>query len=125
MGFTDAIRDGLSKYATFDGRSSRAAYWWFYLFVVLVFIAVLIIDAVLKTGGILYLLAVLALLLPNIAVTVRRLHDTGRSGWWFLISFVPLIGFIVMLVFTLQRSDGPNRWGERPDGKAAQAPALA
>jgi uncharacterized membrane protein YhaH (DUF805 family) len=125
MSFTEAVRDGLSKYATFSGRSSRAAYWWFYLFAVLVFIAALIIDVALKTGGIVYGLSVLALLLPNLAVTIRRLHDTGRSGWWFLISIVPLIGFIVMLVFTLQRSDGPNQWGEGPDGRAAQAPALA
>jgi uncharacterized membrane protein YhaH (DUF805 family) len=125
MSFTEAVRDGLSKYATFSGRSSRAAYWWFYLFAVLVFIAAVIIDVALKTGGIVYGLSVLALLLPNLAVTVRRLHDIGRSGWWFLISIVPLIGFIVMLVFTLQRSDGPNQWGEGPDGRAAQAPALA
>jgi len=119
MPFADAVRDGLSKYVTFTGRSSRAAYWWFYLFGFLVMVAALIIDLVLGTGYIFYGLAALALLLPNLAVLVRRLHDTGRSGWWVPIALVPLIGGIVLLVFTLQRSDAPNQWGSGPDAVAS------
>ena len=65
----------------------------------------------------------LALLLPNLAVLVRRLHDAGHSGWWILISLLPLIGFIVLLVFTLQASEPPNRWGNGP-GTAAPVPAV-
>jgi uncharacterized membrane protein YhaH (DUF805 family) len=125
MTFTDAISDAFSKYATFSGRSSRSAYWWFYLFAILVVIAALIVDVAAGTNGIIYALVLLGLFLPNLAVTVRRLHDSGHSGWWLLIGLVPLIGAIVLLVFTLQRSDAPNRWGPGPDEQTAQTTALA
>ena len=124
MSFTDAISDGLSKYVTFTGRSSRSAYWWFYLFGLLVVIAALIIDFAIGTYPVIYLVASLALLLPNLAVLVRRLHDAGRSGWWVLIALVPLIGAIVLLVFTLQGSEGPNQWGSGPDERATSASGL-
>ena len=124
MSFTDAIRDGFSKYVTFSGRSSRSAYWWWYLFGILVLVASLAIDYALGAGGILYVLVALAMLLPNLAVLVRRLHDAGHSGWWLLIGLLPLIGAIVLLVFTLQGSDQPNQWGNGPDERAAAAPGL-
>ena len=124
MSFADAIRDAFSKYVTFTGRSSRSAYWWFYLFGVLVLIVALIIDYALGTSGIIYALAALALLLPNLAVFVRRLHDAGHSGWWLLIALLPLIGAIVLLVFTLQGSDAPNQWGSGPDERAASVSGL-
>src|SRR3954470_23751130 len=125
MTFTGAISDAFSKYATFSGRSSRSAYWWFSLFAFIVVIAALIVDEAAGTGGIVYGLAVLGLFLPNLAVTVRRLHDSGHSGWWLLIGLVPLIGAIVVLVFTLQSSDAPNKWGPDPDEQSAQTTALA
>ena len=125
MSFTDAIRDGFSKYVTFSGRSSRSAYWWWYLFGVLVLVVSLAIDYALGAGGILYVLVALAMLLPNLAVLVRRLHDSGRSGWWILIALVPLIGAIVLLVFTLQGSDPPNQWGNGPDERAVSSSGLA
>jgi uncharacterized membrane protein YhaH (DUF805 family) len=124
MSFTDAISDGFSKYVTFTGRSSRAAYWWWTLFNVLALIAGYIVDAVLGTAFV-YLIVVAALLLPNLAVTVRRLHDTGRTGWWILISLIPLVGSIVLLVFMLLGSEGPNKWGQAPDAPTAEASALA
>ena len=124
MSFTDAIRDGFSKYVTFSGRSSRSAYWWWYLFGVLVLVVSLAIDYALGAGGIFYALVALAMLLPNLAVLVRRLHDAGHSGWWLLIGLLPLIGAIVLLVFTLQGSDQPNQWGNGPDERAAAAPGL-
>ncbi len=124
MSFADAVRDGLSKYVKFTGRSSRAAYWWFYLFGIVVLVAALIIDVVLGTAYVFYGLAALALLLPNLAVLVRRLHDTGHSGWWVLIAILPLIGAIVLLVFTLQGSAAPNQWGSGPDA-AASASGLS
>jgi uncharacterized membrane protein YhaH (DUF805 family) len=113
--FGEAISDGLSKYAQFSGRSSRSGYWWFVLFYVLVFIATSIVDAAINTP-VFTGLAVLALFLPNLAVLVRRLHDTDRSGWWVFISFVPLIGSIVLIVFACTDSGPPNRWGDGPDG---------
>ena len=76
------------------------------------------------TSPIIYALAALALLLPNLAVLVRRLHDAGHSGWWLLIALVPVAGAIVLLVFTLQGSDPPNQWGSGPDERAAGAPGL-
>jgi uncharacterized membrane protein YhaH (DUF805 family) len=112
--FDAAIRDGLSKYAQFDGRSSRSAYWWFVLFSVLVYIAADIVDAVIGTA-ILTILAVIGLFLPSLAVLVRRLHDTDRSGWWVLISFIPLIGSIVLIVFACTDSGAPNKYGDGPD----------
>ena len=125
MSFADAIRDAFSKYVTFTGRSSRSAYWWFYLFGVLVLFAGLAIDYALGTGGIIYALVALAMLLPNLAVLVRRLHDAGHSGWWVLIGLLPLVGAIVLLVFTLQGSEAPNQWGSGPDERAVSTPGLA
>ena len=125
MSFTEAVSDAFSKYATFSGRSSRSAYWWFYLFGFLVLVAAVIIDYALGTYPIIYLLVALALLLPNLAVLVRRLHDSGHSGWWVLIGILPIIGAIVLLVFTLQGSEPPNQWGNGPDERAVGASGLA
>jgi uncharacterized membrane protein YhaH (DUF805 family) len=124
VSFADAVRDAFSKYARFTGRSSRSAYWWFYLFNILVLVAALAIDYALGTGGIIYALAAIALLLPNLAVAVRRLHDAGHSGWWLLIGLLPIIGAIVLLVFTLQGSEPPNQWGSGPDEQAVGTSGL-
>ncbi len=124
MSFPEAISDAFSKYVKFTGRSSRSAYWWFYLFNILALVAALALDYALGTGGIIYALAAIALLLPNLAVAVRRLHDSGHSGWWLLIAIVPVIGAIVVLVFTLQGSEPPNQWGGGPDERAVSASGL-
>ena len=109
------------KYATFSGRAQRAEYWYFILFYILIFFVLSIVDVI--TGsfssdagmGLLGGLLTLVLLIPSIAVSVRRLHDTGRSGWWFLIALIPLIGAIVLLVFTVQDSSpGDNIYGPNP-----------
>jgi uncharacterized membrane protein YhaH (DUF805 family) len=124
MSFTDAIRDAFTHYATFSGRSSRSAYWWFSLFNALVVVAALVADAALRTGGVFYALTLLGIVLPNLAITVRRLHDTGHSGWWLLVGVVPLVGPIVLLVITLRGSEGPNQWGSGPDGRGPTPPAF-
>jgi uncharacterized membrane protein YhaH (DUF805 family) len=124
VSFTEAVSDAFSKYATFSGRSSRSAYWWFYLFNILILIAALLVDLALSTSGIIYGLVGLGLLLPNLAVAARRLHDSGHSAWWLLIGILPLIGAIVLLVFTLQRSEPPNQWGTGPDERAVSASGL-
>ncbi len=104
----------LKKYAVFDGRARRTEYWMFTLFNVIIAIVLNVIDSVIGSpifGG-LYSLAVL---IPGIAVSVRRLHDTDRSGWWLLISFIPCIGAIVLLVFMVQDSTpGDNQFGPNP-----------
>jgi len=125
MTFGDAVRSGFENYATFSGRASRAAYWWWFLFALLVSIVCNIIDYGILGTSILSPLVGLALFLPNLAVGVRRLHDTGHSGWWILIVLIPIIGFIVLLIFLLTQGDPePNEYGPPPtDGGAA--PAVA
>jgi uncharacterized membrane protein YhaH (DUF805 family) len=113
------------KYATFTGRAHRTEYWMFVLVYIVIAIVVSVVDGILKTGGILGGLLGLALLVPSIAVAVRRLHDTSRTGWWVLIALVPVIGFIVALVFMcLDGTPGSNEYGPNPKGIGA-APAAA
>ena len=116
MTFGEAISDGFSKYATFSGRSSRSAYWWWTLFYVLTLIGATIIDAVINTPAF-SALTWLGLIVPNIAVLVRRLHDTDRSGWWVLIGLIPFLGAIVLIVFACTESGPPNKYGDGPDGR--------
>ena len=124
MTFQEAVQDAFSKYVQFSGRSSRAAYWYWALFAVLVYIVTAIIDSILGTVALFYGIAAIALFLPSLGVLWRRLHDTGHSGWWVLIQILPLIGFIVMLVFLLTPSEGPNQYGDGPDGGPAVAAAA-
>jgi uncharacterized membrane protein YhaH (DUF805 family) len=114
MSFTDAIKSGFDNYVNFNGRASRPAFWWWVLFAFLVGIAANIIDAAINST-IISVLTSLALLLPGLAVSVRRLHDTNRSGWWILISLIPIVGIIVLIVFWVQESDaGSNQHGPAP-----------
>ena len=119
MGFGSAVSTCLSQYASFSGRARRSEVWWFYLFAVLVGLGAVLLDAALGLGF-LYPLSLLALLLPTLAAGTRRLHDTGRSGWWWLISLVPF-GGIALLVFWVMDSDpAPNAHGPSPKGVAPQ-----
>lgn len=113
----------LRKYIVFSGRSRRREYWFFVLFSTLIMIALSLIDISMGTvssesgSGLLSNIYALAVLLPSIAVLVRRLHDTNRSGWWILIIVIPLIGFIWLLVLTvLDSQPGDNRFGPYPKG---------
>ena len=117
----------LKKYAVFSGRSRRMEYWYFVLFNIIVSIVLGTIDALLGTlgsgmgVGLLSGIYGLAILIPSLAVTVRRLHDTDRTGWWILIALVPLIGGIVLLVFALlEGTPGPNRYGLNPKEATAR-----
>lgn len=105
----------LKKYAVFYGRDRRTEYWMFVLFNFIIAFAISIVEGLLGSSGIIGLLYVPAVFIPSLAVSVRRLHDTGRSGLWLLIAFVPLIGFIVLLVFMVQDSEyGQNQYGPNP-----------
>ena len=107
--------DVLKKYATFSGRARRKEYWTFVLINIVVAIIFGGVEVVLFVPGLVSGLYGLALLVPSLAVGVRRLHDTGRSGWWLLISFVPLVGGIILLVFLVQDSEqGTNDYGPNP-----------
>ncbi|MFF5173346.1 DUF805 domain-containing protein [Micromonospora sp. NPDC000089] len=133
MSFTAAIRSVLSQYVGFTGRARRSEYWWFALFTVLVSLVAAILDSVLGTDlgsgrstGILGLIVNLALLLPSLAVGVRRLHDTDKSGWWILIGLIPIVGAIILLVFFVADSTpGTNRFGANPKERPQAAPGFA
>ena len=122
----------LKKYAVFDGRARRKEYWYFALFNSLIVLGLFLIgliigiaiagsgsDSFVIVGLIPVGLYGLAIIIPSIAVTIRRLHDTNRSGWWYLITFVPWVGSLILFIFTvLDGTPGPNHYG--PDPKAAE-----
>ena len=123
--FTEELKkyviEALKKYAVFSGRSRRKEYWYFALFLVALGLLLSLIDGLIGTfnspAGIESLSDVFKILLviPGIAVSVRRLHDIDRSGWWFLISLVPLIGVIALIVLLVQDgTPGSNRYGPNP-----------
>ncbi len=124
--------EAFKKYAVFSGRSTRSEYWFFLLFNLLAAIIIGLISGII--GAILGLdtetttgladLYILVALLPWLALNARRLHDIGLSGWWILISLVPLLGPIAMLVLCAQDSQpGPNRFGPNPKGVNMAQPA--
>jgi uncharacterized membrane protein YhaH (DUF805 family) len=117
VSFIESIRTCFSKYVTWQGRAGRAEYWWWALFAFVVYVVGIIVDVAAKSPIPLIIL-VLVLLLPSLAVFVRRLHDTGRSGWWYWIGLVPLVGGIILLVFACTASSGPNQYGNGPEGPA-------
>ncbi len=105
----------LRKYAVFSGRACREEYWMFVLFNVIITFVLCGIELLVGGPGVVGALYSLAVLIPSIAVTVRRLHDTNRSGWWLLIGLIPLIGSIVLLVFMVQGSQpDENQYGSNP-----------
>jgi uncharacterized membrane protein YhaH (DUF805 family) len=109
----------LKKYADFSGRSRRTEYWLFVLFSMVIAMVLGVVDYVLGSPGIVGLLFAFAILIPSIAVAVRRMHDTNRSGWWLLIAFIPIVGTIVLLIFLLLDSNpGDNRFGANPKAAA-------
>jgi uncharacterized membrane protein YhaH (DUF805 family) len=105
----------LQNYAGFSGRARRTEYWMFALFNIIISIVLNLIGMAVKGGSILAAIYSLAVLIPALAVGVRRLHDTGRSGWWLLIALIPLIGAIVLIVFMATEGDhGDNAYGPNP-----------
>ncbi|HEY9036700.1 MAG TPA: DUF805 domain-containing protein [Pseudomonadales bacterium] len=116
----------LKQYAVFSGRAQRKEYWFFVLFNTLISIALTVIDSVTGTLnadfgiGLLSGVYSLAVIVPSIAVAVRRLHDTGRSGWWLLITLIPLIGAVALLVFLILDSQpDENPYGANPKALSA------
>ncbi|OBX47863.1 DUF805 domain-containing protein [Haemophilus haemolyticus] len=113
----------LKKYATFSGRARRKEYWMFTLFQFIAMFILFILEAAIGLSGELSGVYWLATILPSLAVSVRRLHDTGRSGWWLLISIIPIVGAIVLIIFmctdsqtgnALDNTTGRNQYGENP-----------
>jgi uncharacterized membrane protein YhaH (DUF805 family) len=120
MTFTDSITTCLSKYATFKGRASRSEFWWFYLFTVLLVWGATLVGAFAFVGqgaeemqfgsDLLSGIVNLAVTIPVLAVSSRRLHDTGRSGWWFLLAFT-IIGILLLIYWWAKEGDSsPNKY---------------
>lgn len=120
MSFTDAIKSVLAQnYANFNGRARRSEYWYYTLFVILVNAVIGAITYAVPVLAFVQWIVSLALLVPGIAVCVRRLHDIGKSGLFLLLVLIPLVGGIVLLVFYVQDSQpGANQYGENPKGVA-------
>ena len=119
------VKTVLTKYADFSGRADKSEFWYWVLFNIIIAIGINIIfgifsaitdsPTILMVGTILLIIWSLGILVPNLAVAVRRLHDTNRSGAWYFIAFVPLVGVIALIVFWVQDSyPGPNQWGPEP-----------
>jgi len=106
MNFMDATKTCLTKYASFNGRATRSEYWWFILFVAIAQGIAMSLSQNLQA------VVSLVLLLPNLAVAVRRLHDVNRSGWWYWVVLIPLIGVIVLIYwFVTEGTQGANDYG--------------
>ena len=102
----------VKNYVNFEGRASRPEYWWF---VLAYFIVNVILRIIPKVGTVLSGILALALLIPSIGVAVRRLHDINKSGWWYLLILVPIVGYIILILWFVKPSDnGENQYGERP-----------
>ena len=125
MTFMESVQTCIKEnYCNFEGRAPRSEYWWFTLFLALLEIVTSVLDGFLGTYtvtssgkmiGFINLIFLLAILLPSIAVAVRRLHDTDRSGWFYLLIFIPLIGSIILIIFFVQQgTNGRNRFGDDP-----------
>ncbi|MGA5298841.1 DUF805 domain-containing protein [Nucisporomicrobium flavum] len=109
------------KYATFSGRARRAEYWWYTLFNAVIYLALIAFGFLLGNSdgsnavlGILVAVFILVVFLPTLAVTSRRLHDAGLSGWWQLLGIIPLGGFAVLIMTLLDSNNGPNKYGPEP-----------
>jgi len=115
--FVGALKDGFSRYVDFGTRSTRSQYWWWTLWTILIGFVTGFLDGILGMGeiGAINALASLVTFLPSIAVAIRRLHDIGRSGWWFLLVFIPIVGWIVLIVFyCTETTNESNQWGPPP-----------
>ena len=100
------------NYVNFEGRATRPEYWWFTLAYAIVNI---ILSLIPRVGSVLSGILALAVLIPSIGVAVRRLHDINKSGWWLLIALVPIVGYIIVILWLVKPSDnGENQYGERP-----------
>jgi uncharacterized membrane protein YhaH (DUF805 family) len=115
MSFTEAVQTVFSKYAVFTGRAARPEFWWFALFNIIASMIVGVIDQAIFGHEVLGIVYALGVLLPGIAVAVRRLHDIDRSGWWLLVVLIPVIGWILLIYwYASEGTPGANQYGAQP-----------
>lgn len=113
--FVEAYQAGLRRYADFSGRTSLGGFWRFVAMNLLIAFGLFILAAVADVFAVLYFLFALAVLVPSLAIAVRRLHDTGKSGWFLFLGLIPLVGSILLIVFYVQPSTGANDYGQGPE----------
>ena len=114
MNFASAIKSGFNRYVDFTGRSSRSEVWWWILFSLIVNVIAAILDGA-GGSGLFTIITFFGMVIPSLAVQVRRMHDLDKSGWWLLITLIPLIGAIIALVwFCSKGTEGDNRFGSDP-----------
>jgi uncharacterized membrane protein YhaH (DUF805 family) len=112
MSFSEAVSTVFSKYAVFGGRAGRSEFWWFVLFNLIASLILGVVDHVIFGREVLGAIYALGVILPALAVSVRRLHDIDRSGWWLLIGLVPVVGTLVLLFWYIKEATpGANRYG--------------
>ena len=116
MGFIDAVKAFYKNYFNFSGRALRSEYWWPQAFFILLYVIMFAAIALLgeSVGGIVAMVVtviMLASIIPSISVTVRRLHDGDKSGWFILLGLIPFVGFYILYLTIIKGTDGPNRFG--------------
>lgn len=130
MGFVDAIKSCLSKYVDFNGRARRSEYWFWVLFIMIVTIILqlLMVGTMSPDGSTgatfgpltaLIIIFSFGVFLPSIAVSIRRLHDSGKSGWWYLLNLIPFGSLVVLYFMIVDSEAGANKYGPNPKGMTA------
>ena len=115
VSFGESVNRGFSNYFNFSGRATRAENWWWVLFTIVGLLALTIVETVSGIPNVLSGIFRLATLIPSLAMGARRLHDINKSGWWLLLLFVILIGWIILIMWAIKQGDrGPNRYGPDP-----------
>jgi len=111
MNFTESIKTCYKKFFDFSGRASKSEFWWFQLFAIIIYALMFVFQGDL---AILFSIITIANAIPNWAASVRRLHDTDKSGWFVLISIIPILGLIIFFLLMADGSKGKNRFGPKP-----------
>lgn len=124
MGFMEAVKAVLTNYAGFSGRARRSEYWYFVLFQIMLSVIFSVLGAMIEFPMLPNIVS-LALLIPGLAVSVRRMHDIGKSGWVLLLALIPLVGAIILIVWSAKDSQpGANAYGPNPKESGGVAPAM-
>jgi len=119
MEFMQAVKTVLNNYANFDGRSGRSEFWWWVLAYFVGYILLMFAGGIIGAGQLLGWLFALGLIVPNVAVGIRRFHDIGKPAIWAISMFIPLVNLVIALIFLTKPSDGPNQYGQGPQGPTA------